>query len=46
MKKTDNCRMYARYGNSDFDRRVRKSEKHLPQYELLGKRGHKSGGKR
>lgn len=45
-EKTDNCRMYARYGNSDFDRRVRKSEKYLPQYELLGKRGHKSGGKR
>ena len=32
--------MYAHYGNSDFDRRVCKSEKHLPQYELLGKRGH------
>ena len=34
------------YGNSDFDRRVCKSEEHLPQYELLGKRSHKSGGKR
>ena len=36
--------MYAHYGNSDFDRRVCKSEKHLPQYELLGKRGHSMGG--
>lgn len=34
--------MYAHYGNSDFDRRVCKSEKHLPQYELLGKRGHRA----